>query len=65
MVPVPKNQFMTNLFLFYAETMALSGFGPYHGLWHDNAPTKHIGIMSTPWTMEDALGLVRIRQAHE
>ncbi len=56
---------MTNLFLFYAGTMALSGFGPYHGLWHDDTPIKHIGGMPTPWTMADALGLVQIRQAHE
>jgi hypothetical protein len=57
-VPVPKNQFTTNLFLFYAGTMAFSGFGPYHSLWHEDAPTKHIGIIPTQWTMVDALGLV-------
>jgi hypothetical protein len=35
--------------------MVFSGFGPYHGLWHGNAPTKHIGVMPTPWTMADVL----------
>ncbi len=60
-----KNKVSTNLFFFYAGTMASSVFGPYHGLWHDNAPTKCIGLMPTPWTMADSLGLVRIHQAHE
>jgi hypothetical protein len=45
--------------------MASSGFGPYHGLWYDDARTKRLGVIPTPWTMMDALGLVRINQAHE
>jgi hypothetical protein len=40
--------------------MAFSGFGLYYGLWHDDTPTKHIGVMPTPWMMADALGLVLI-----
>jgi hypothetical protein len=42
--------------------MAMSGFGLYHGLWLDDTPTKPI---TTPWAMMDALGLVKILQAHE
>ena len=32
-------------------TIARSGFGPYHGLWLYDAPTKYIGIIPTQWTM--------------
>ena len=46
-------------------TMASSGFGPYHGMWLDDAPTKHISIIPTPWVMMDALDFVEILQAHE
>ena len=46
-------------------TMATSGFGPYHGLWHDDAPTKRIGVIPTPWAMTYALGFVEILQAHK
>jgi hypothetical protein len=45
--------------------MAMSCFGPYHGLWHNDAPTKPIGIIPTPWMMTRALGFVEILQAHE
>ena len=45
--------------------MATSGFGPYHGLWHDDAPTKRIGVIPTPWAMTYALGFVEILQAHK
>jgi len=45
--------------------MVTSGFGPHHGLWLDATPTKHIGITPTPWGIMDALGLVKILQAHE
>jgi hypothetical protein len=31
--------------------MAMSSFGPYHGLWHENAPTKRIDIITTPWML--------------
>ncbi len=44
--------------------MVMSGFGPYHGLRLDGAPSKHIGIMLTPWTMTDALGFIKILQAY-
>jgi hypothetical protein len=44
--------------------MVMGGFGPYHGLWLDDDPTKHIGVMPTPRMMTDALGLAEI-QAHE
>ncbi len=40
------------------STVASSNFGPYHGLWLDDAQTKHLGIIPTAWTMMDALGLV-------
>jgi hypothetical protein len=45
--------------------MASSGFGPYYGLWYDEAQTKRLGVIPTPWNMMDALGLVQIHQAHE
>lgn len=45
--------------------MAKSGFGPYHGLWLDDAPTKPIGVIPTPWMMTRALGFIKIHQAHE
>jgi hypothetical protein len=59
-VPVLKNQFMTNLFLIYAGTMALSGFGPYHGLWCYDTPSKHIVVTPTSGAMISALGFVSI-----
>ena len=46
---------------YYANTvstMASSGFGPYHGQWHVDAPTKWIGTIPTLWVMMIALGLV-------
>ncbi len=39
------------------STMASSGFGPYHGQWHDNAPSKCIGAIPTTWVKALALGL--------
>jgi len=45
--------------------MATSGFGPYHGLWLDDAPTKCTGVIPTPWMMTRALGFADILQAHE
>jgi hypothetical protein len=44
--------------------MAKSGFGPYHGLWLDDTPTKRIGVIPTPW-MTRALGFIEILQAQE
>jgi hypothetical protein len=32
------------------------GFGPYHGLWLEDATTKCIGVTPTPWAMTHALG---------
>jgi hypothetical protein len=46
-----------NLFLFFAATMAWSSFGPYHGLWRKNTPSKHIVVTSTSGGMMRALGL--------
>jgi hypothetical protein len=45
--------------------MVTSGFGLYHGLWLDDAPTKRIGVILTPWKMTRALGFVEILQVHE
>jgi hypothetical protein len=64
-VPGPKTPYATQLLRRTGVTMVTSGFGPYHGLWLDDSPTKCIGVMLTPWTMMDALGLVEILQAHE
>jgi hypothetical protein len=44
-------------FWFVATTMVLSGFGPYHGLWHKDTPTKCIDITPTLGTMRHVLGL--------
>ena len=38
--------------------MAAGGFGPYHRLWADDAPSKRIGVTPTPWAMMPALGFV-------
>jgi len=47
--------FSTN---FVSEaTMVVSGFGPYHHLVHDDAPTERAGVILTPWVMSLALGL--------
>jgi hypothetical protein len=45
------------IFLFVATTMVLSGFGPYHGLWCKDTPTKRIDITPTSGAMTRALGL--------
>jgi hypothetical protein len=37
--------------------MVVSGFGPYHHLVHDDAPTERAGVILTPWVMPLALGL--------
>ena len=37
--------------------MVVSGFGPYHPLVHDDAPTGLAGVILTPWAMTIALGL--------
>ena len=60
-----KIPFATQLLRNTRVTMAKSGFGPYHGMWLDDAPTKHIGIIPTPWMMTRVLGYVKILQAHE
>jgi hypothetical protein len=45
--------------------MMMGSFGPYHGLWLDDAPTKHMGVVLTPWAVTDALVLVKILQVHK
>ena len=42
--------------------MVVSGFGRYHRLVHDNAPTEHAGVIPTPWAMPLALGLGTIHR---
>ena len=37
--------------------MAAGGFGPYHRLWTNDAPSKPIGVTPTPWLMMPVLGL--------
>jgi hypothetical protein len=56
-IPGLKTPFGNKLFSFFTTTMVWSGFGPYHGLWCEDAPTKHIGVIPTPWTMMHALCL--------
>ncbi len=60
-----NNQQMLQAAIKTGVTMVTSCLGPYHGLWLDDAPTKHIGIIPTPWTMTRALGFAEILQAHE
>jgi hypothetical protein len=48
---------VNKLFLFFAATMASSGFCPYHSMRHEDAQMKWIGVISTPWVMMIALGL--------
>ncbi len=64
-VPGPKPPSATQLLRKTNVTMLTSSFGPYHGLWLDDAPTKRIGVMLTRLTMRDALGFVKILQAHK
>ena len=64
-VPGPNPPSATQLLRKTGVTMVTSGFGPYHGLWLDETPTKHIGVIPTPWTMTRALGFAEILQAHE
>ncbi len=64
-IPGPKPPSTTQSLRKTGVTMVTSGFGPYHGLWLDDVPTKCIGVMLTPWTMTDALGFVKILQGHE
>jgi len=45
--------------------MVVSGFGPYHHLVHDDAPTEHAGVILTPWAMPLALGLGAIHLGGE
>ena len=46
-------------------TMVVSGFGPYHHLVHDDAPTEHADVILTPWAMPLALGLGTIHLGGE
>ena len=52
-----KKLFVNKLFSFFAATMASSGFGPYHSMWHEDATSKWIGAIPTPWVMMFVLGL--------
>ncbi len=56
-VPAPKTPLVTKLLRRPVSTMVPSGFGPYHGQWHDKAPTKCKGTIPTPWVIAHALGL--------
>ncbi len=46
-------------------TMAISGFGPYHRLWPDDAPAECAGITPTPWAMMPTLGFVSYDRGQE
>ncbi len=56
-IPGSKNPFANKLFLFFTTTMVWSGFGPYHGLCHQDTQCKHIHITPTLGAMTHALGL--------
>ena len=47
------------------STMASSGFGPYHGMLLEDAQTKCVIIIPTPWSMTHVLGLVQFPPQHE
>jgi hypothetical protein len=64
-VPGPKPPSLTQLLRKTTITMVMSGFGLYHGLWIDDPPTKHIGVILTPWMMTCVLGFVEILLVHE
>jgi hypothetical protein len=53
---------LTSRFLL---TMAISGFGPYHRLWPDDAPAEYAGITPTPWAMMPTLSFVPFHQEHK
>ncbi len=46
-------------------TMAISGFGPYHRLWPNDAPAECAGITPTPWAVMPTLGFVSYDRGHE
>ena len=48
-----KIPFAAQLLRNTCVTMATSSFGPYHGLWSEDAPIKCIGVIPTPHTMGD------------
>jgi hypothetical protein len=64
-VPGPRPPSATQLLRKTAVTIVTSGFGLYHGLWLDDAPTKCIGVILIPWRMTCALGFVEILQAQK
>ena len=47
------------------STMASSGFGPYHGMYLEDAQIKCVGVIPTPCVMTHALGLVQFPPQHE
>ena len=47
------------------STMAPCGFGPYHGMLLDDAQTKCIGAIPTPWAMTHVLCLVSFSPEHQ
>jgi hypothetical protein len=51
--------------LCFSLTMMVSGFGPYHRLRPNDAPTECADIIPTPWAMMPALGFVSYRRGHE
>ena len=56
---------LINYLTCLVSTMAPSGFGPYHGMWHEDAQTKCIGAIPTPWAMTHVLGLVSFPPQHQ
>ncbi len=56
-VPGSKTPLTQKFLPFIATTMALSDFGPYHGLWHKDTQTKRIDITPTSRAMTHVLGL--------
>jgi hypothetical protein len=46
-IPGAKNLFANKLLSSFTATIALSGFGPYHRIWREDAPSKWIGAIPT------------------
>jgi hypothetical protein len=53
------------LTLCFPLTMMVSGFGPYHHLQPNDAPTECADIIPTPWAMMPVLRFVSYCRGHE
>jgi hypothetical protein len=59
------NHYLSQLTSRFWLTMAAGGFGPYHRLWTDDAPSKCKVITPTSWGMMPALCFVSYHWGRE